>query len=168
MRADHGGAASAAGVSRRGALGRLGAAAAGALGCPWASAALSRPAAAQEATPVDTAGVPADFKVVLHVSEEQHWPYVRSNLANLTQEWPRARIRVVVDGTAVYTLQGENDLASALAAAAAAGVEFQVCPNALREHGIDPATIPAFAQVKLGGVVALVAAQQEGFAYVKP
>jgi len=50
----------------------------------------------------------------------------------------------------------------------AAGVELQVCPNALQEHGIDPTTIPTFAQTSLGGVVALVLAQHEGFAYVKP
>jgi intracellular sulfur oxidation DsrE/DsrF family protein len=118
------------------------------------------------ATPA--AAVPADFKVVFHAAQEQHWPYIRSNLENLTQEWPHARLRVVVDGSAVYSLQGENDLTKALAAAAAAGVEFEVCPNALREHQIDPATLPAFAHVGLGGVVSLVVAQQAGYAYVKP
>ena len=51
---------------------------------------------------------------------------------------------------------------------AGSGVQLQVCPNALHEHGIDPATIPSFAQTSLGGVVALVLAQQEGFVYVKP
>jgi intracellular sulfur oxidation DsrE/DsrF family protein len=131
-------------------------------------AALGRPAAAQDGSPAPDAAVPADFKVVLHVAQEQHWPYVRSNLANLTQDWPRARIRVVVDGTAVYSLQGENDLTTALASAAAAGVEFEVCPNALREHQIDPSAMPSYAVINLGGVVALVTAQREGFAYVKP
>ena len=116
------------------------------------------------ATPV----VPPDFKVVLHAAEEQNWSYVLSNLRNLTQEWPRARLRVVVDGTAVYTLQGENVVMTELGQMAAAGVEVQVCPNALRAHQIDPATIPAYAQTSLGGVVALVLAQHEGFAYVKP
>ena len=165
MSANRSNAGPTAGLSRRGALGRLGAAVAGAAGL---AAAERRATAAQEATPTGTIAVPADFKVVLHAAEEQHWPYVRSNLTNLTQEWPRARIRVVVDGTAVYPLQGENDLTPDLAAAARAGVEFQVCPNALREHRIDPATLPAFVQIKLGGVVALVAAQREGYAYVKP
>src|SRR3712207_4364671 len=89
-----------------------------------------------------TPTVPPDFKVVLHAAEEQNWPYVLSNLRNLTREWPRARLRVVVDGTAVYTLQGENNLTTELANMAAAGVEVQVCPNALSEHQIDPATIP--------------------------
>ena len=112
--------------------------------------------------------VPADFGVVLHAAEAQHWPYVLSNLRNLTQAWPQARLRVVVDGSAVASLQGTNNLTTELARLAAAGVQLQVCPNALHEHGIDPGTIPAFAQTSLGGVVALVLAHQEGFVYVKP
>ena len=115
-----------------------------------------------------TPTIPADFKVVLHAAEVQNWPYVLSNLKNLTQEWPQARLRVVVDGSAVMSLQGANNLTAELAQLAGAGVELQVCPNALHEHGIDPATIPTFAQTRLGGVVALVLAQHEGFAYVKP
>ncbi|MBW3634626.1 MAG: DsrE family protein [Chloroflexi bacterium] len=121
-----------------------------------------------QAEPAGTPVVSPDFKVVLHAAEEQNWPYVLSNLRNLTQEWPRAHLRVVVDGTAVYTLQGENDLTTELATMNAAGVEVQVCPNALREHQIDPTTIPSYARTSLGGVVALVLAQREGFAYVKP
>jgi len=123
---------------------------------------------AQDATPSATPAVPEDFKVVLHAGQEQNWPYVLSNLKNLTEEWPHARIRVVVDGSAVYTLQGASDQLTELAAAAAAGVVVHVCPNALREHQIDPASIPSYALTDLGGVVALVQAQLEGFAYVKP
>jgi len=115
-----------------------------------------------------TPAIPADFKVVLHAAEVENWPYVLSNLKNLTQEWPQAQLRVVVDGTAVTSLQGTNNLMTDLAQLAEAGVQLQVCPNALREHGIDPATIPGYAQTNLGGVVALVLAQHEGFAYVKP
>lgn len=124
-------------------------------------------AAAQEATP-SPAPVPPDFKVVLHASEPTHWSYVLSNLANLTAQWPQAHIRVVVDGTAVYGLQGATDVTAKLAPMAEAGVELQVCPNALHEHGIDPKTMPPYAQITLGGVVALVSAQRAGYAYVKP
>jgi uncharacterized protein len=116
------------------------------------------------ATPV----IPADFKVVLHAAEVENWPYVLSNLKNLTQEWPQAQLRVVADGSAVTSLQGANNLTMELGQLAKAGVQLQVCPNALHEHGIDPGTIPTFAQTSLGGVVALVLAQHEGFAYVKP
>ena len=117
---------------------------------------------------VATPTMPADFKVVLHAAEVQNWPYVLSNLRNLTQEWPQARLRVVVDGSAVTSLQGTNNLTTELTQLAGAGVQLQICPNALREHGIDPATVPAFAQTSLGGVVALVLAHHEGFVYVKP
>jgi intracellular sulfur oxidation DsrE/DsrF family protein len=89
-------------------------------------------------------------------------------LKNLTQQWPHAQLRVVVDGSAVTSLQGTNNLTRELTQLAAAGVQLQVCPNALHEHGIDPGTIPSYAQTSLGGVVALVLAQHEGFAYVKP
>jgi uncharacterized protein len=115
-----------------------------------------------------TPAIPADFKVVLHAAEVENWPYVLSNLKNLTQEWPQAQLRVVADGSAVTSLQGANNLTTELGQLAKAGVQLQVCPNALHEHGIDPGTIPTFAQTSLGGVVALVLAQHEGFAYVKP
>src|SRR5829696_7183254 len=119
---------------------------------------------------VATPAIPADlkFKVVLHAAEVENWPYVLSNLKNLTQEWPQAQLRVVVDGSAVTSLQGANNLTTELGQLAQAGVQLQVCPNALHEHGIDPGTIPTFARTNLGGVVALILAQHEGFAYVKP
>src|SRR5215213_6505574 len=156
-----------AGWSRRRALQSAGAALVSAAGI----AEHAPGADAQSATvspALATPTIPADFKVVLHAAEVGNWPYVLSNLKNLTQEWPRAQLRVVVDGSAVTSLQGENNLTKELAQLAGAGVQVQVCPNALHEHEIDPATIPTFAQTSLGGVVALVVAQHEGFAYVKP
>jgi intracellular sulfur oxidation DsrE/DsrF family protein len=154
--------------SRRRALQSAGAALVSAVGI----AEHAQDAAAQSPTgsPVAAAtpAILADFKVVLHAAEVENWPYVLSNLKNLTQEWPQAHLRVVVDGSAVTSLQGTNNLTRELALLAEAGVQLQVCPNALREHGIDPGTIPSYAQTRLGGVVALVLAQHEGFAYVKP
>jgi intracellular sulfur oxidation DsrE/DsrF family protein len=156
------------GRSRRRALQMAGAALVSAVGIaehvPDASAQSPAASPAVVATPA----IPADFKVVLHAAEVENWPYVLSNLRNLTQEWPQARLRVVVDGSAVTSLQGANNLTTELAQLANVGVELQVCPNALREHGIDPGTIPTFAQTNLGGVVALVLANHEGFVYVKP
>ena len=148
--------------SRRGALRYGGAAAFAAAGMRAGSAVVTAQGA--EATPT----IPDDFKVVLHAAEIQDWPYVLSNLKNLTREWPRAHLRVVVDGSAVTALQGENNLTAELGMLAAAGVELQVCPNALHEHRIDPDTVPAFASTALGGVVALVLAHREGYVYVKP
>ncbi len=85
-------------VSRRASLATL-----ALLGTGIAATAIGGPVLAQDATPAGTAAVPEDFKVVLHAGQEQNWPYVLSNLKNLTEEWPNAQIRVVVDGSAVYT-----------------------------------------------------------------
>ena len=157
-----------AGWSRRKALQSAGAALVSAVGIVEhsADAGAQSPAASPAVASIPT--IPADFKVVLHAAEVENWPYVLSNLKNLTQEWTQAQLRVVVDGSAVTSLQGTNNLTTELAQFAGAGVQLQVCPNALHEHGIDPGTIPTFAQTSLGGVVALVSAQHEGFAYVKP
>lgn len=149
-------------VTRRGTL-RLGGAA---LAAAAGMAAHAPGMMAQETTPA--AEVPADFKVVLHAAQEQHWLYILSNLKNLTAEWPHAHLRVVVDGSAVNALQGQNNLTAELQQMADLGVELQVCPNALREHDIPVDTIPSFASTNLGGVVALVQAHNEGFVYVKP
>jgi uncharacterized protein len=154
--------------SRRRALQSAGAALVTAVGI--AEHAPDAAAQSQTGTPavVATPAIPADFRVVLHAAEVENWPYVLSNLKNLTQEWPQAQLRVVVDGSAVTSLQGANNLTNELARLAGTGVQLQICPNALHEHRIDPGTIPTFAQTNLGGVVALVLAQHEGFAYVKP
>jgi uncharacterized protein len=156
------------GWSRRRALQTAGAALVSAAGITEHTADAGAQSPAASPAVAATPAIPPDFKVVLHAAEVQNWPYVLSNLRNLTQEWPQAQLRVVVDGSAVTSLQGTNNLTTELAQLAEAGVQLQVCPNALREHGIDPATIPAFAQTSLGGVVALVVAQHEGFSYVKP
>lgn len=152
------------GLSRRGALRGLGWTVAAAAGM----AEFGRSSLAQDATPDAAAEVPPDFKVVLHAAQEQHWHYVLSNLKNLTREWPRAHLRVVVDGSAVVNLQGTNNLTHELAGLIDQGIELDICPNALKEHKIDPADTPFEAYVGLGGVVALVVASREGYVYVKP
>lgn len=123
---------------------------------------------AQDATPAAIPDVPADFKVVLHAAQEENWVYVLSNLDNLTAEWPHASLRVVVDGSAVYTLASDNDLSTRLGKLTAAGVVVHVCPNALKEHQIDPSEIGSWARTDLGGVVALVQAMNQGYHYIKP
>jgi len=123
---------------------------------------------AQDATPAAIPDVPDDFKVVLHAAQEQDWIYVLSNLDNLTAEWPKASLRVVVDGSSVYTLASDNDLSTHLGELAGKGVLVHVCPNALKEHQIDVSAIPSWANTDLGGVVALVQAMNQGYLYIKP
>ena len=74
----------------------------------------------------------------------------------------------MTDGGGVYGLQGANDLVSAMAAVARAGVPIEACHNALDEKKIAPASLPAFVKVVPAGVIALAQAQAEGYAYVKP
>lgn len=121
---------------------------------------------AQEATP--TAGVPADFRVVLHAAQADHWVYVQSNVENVMRDWPAAQVRVVVDGNAVSSLVGESHLTTSLADAIAGGLELFICPNALAEHGISADAISLDANLSLGGIIALVAAHNDGYVYVKP
>lgn len=149
------------GLTRRRALPVIGGVAAAGLAAPAKEPAMAQ----QTATPT---ALPPDFKVVFHVGEAQNWPFALSNLRNVTKDWPQAHLRVVVDGSAVQVLQGQNSLTDELGMVAAKGIEVQVCPNALAEHRIDPATIPSYATTALGGVVALVTAQHEGYAYIKP
>lgn len=122
--------------------------------------------AAQPATPIT--GVPADFKVVLHAAQADHWVYVQSNVENVMRDWPAAKVRVVVDGNAVNSLLGESNLTTALARAIVGGLDLFICPNALEEHGIPADSISLDADLSLGGIIALIAAHNDGYVYVKP
>lgn len=152
------------GLTRRSALRGIG----GTVATTAGIVASKREALAQEVATPASDEVPPDFRVVLHASEVQHWPYVLSNLENLTQSWPKAHLRVVSDGSSVLILQGENVLTRKLAAVAAKGVEVWVCPNALKEHQIAPATIPSYVRADIDGVIGLVLSAREGYIYVKP
>ena len=110
----------------------------------------------------------SELKVVLHVSEADRWHAALGNLANLTALDDRPAVRVVVNGSAVYVLQGQHDWLGHMAEAAAKGVTFQVCRNSLRAHDIEPGTLPEWATTVPNGVLALAEAQQGGFAYIKP
>ena len=158
------GATNGTGLTRRGAAATIGALITGSV----AGLGRESDAALAQATPPSAPPLPADFGVVFHVSADGHWPYALSNLENLAASHPAVRIRVVVDGTGVYALQGPSDVVGRLDPLAAQGIRLEVCPNALREHRIEIAAMPAFADTSLGGVVALALAQREGFAYVKP
>lgn len=108
------------------------------------------------------------LKLVLHVDQADRWSAALGNVENLTRDYPDARVRMVVNGSAVYPLAGANDLAERIAEYAGKGVTFQVCANSLRSHAVPRASLPDSAVIVPAGVVALAQAQEEGFAYVKP
>lgn len=147
-------------VTRRGVIAGMGAAAV--TGLP--AAALARGGTPEPATG-DSAGV---MKVVLHVGEPGGWMPALSNLDNMTALHPDGAYRLVSDGIGVYFLAGPSDLTPRLEALAARGVRIQVCPNALKEHGIAPSQLPEFIDTAVPGVVALVNAARDGLVYVKP
>jgi hypothetical protein len=86
------------GWSRRRALQTAGAALVSAVGIAEHAADAGAQSTAASPAVAATPTIPADFKVVLHTAEVQNWPYVLSNLRNLTQEWPQAQLRVVLGG----------------------------------------------------------------------
>ena len=152
-----------ANISRRSALRRIGAGMAATAGVAGTGGAI----AAQDATPA-AGGAGAGLKILLHVSDDDGWVPADSNLTNLTRDYPAAEIRVVVDGSGVYAFQGASDVTAKLEAFSRTGVDIRICANALRDHQIDPQTLPAYAHLVPAGVIDLVESQNAGFRYVKP
>ncbi|MDO4262984.1 MAG: DsrE family protein [Deinococcus sp.] len=107
-------------------------------------------------------------KVVLHISEADRWHAALGNLVNLTALDDQPEVRVVVNGSAVYALQGQHDWLDHMTKAAARGVTFQVCRNSLKAHDIPERALPDWASTVPNGVIALAEAQHQGFAYIKP
>lgn len=93
------------------------------------------------------APAPGSLKIVLHVSDPDGWPPALSNARNLVAQFPAIKVRIVTDGGGVYGLQGANDLVTAMAAVARAGVPIEACHNALDEE--DRAVVAA--RVREGG-----------------
>ncbi len=131
-------------------------------------AAIGALGASLAAAPAAVLAAADPMKVVFHVSDPDAWPGAVSNLTNVTKVHPEGTYQVVVDGTAVLSLQGANQITDALGGVADLGVVVQVCPNALEEHGVAIADLPQWAKTDLGGVIALVEANRAGFVYVKP
>jgi intracellular sulfur oxidation DsrE/DsrF family protein len=109
-----------------------------------------------------------DLKIVLHVDQRGGWPSVLSHLLDLIRDYPEAKVRVVVNGDAVYAFRGPTDVSRQLEQIAGAGVQLQVSADSMLEHRLDPATLPDYVKMVPVGIVALAQAQHEGFAYVKP
>ena len=112
------------------------------------------------------AGVP--LKIVLHVSEPNGMLPALSNVKNLATQGSSVKLRVVVDGTGVYMLQGNTNITPLFQKYADLGVEFQACHNSLDEHHIAAASVPKGFKIVPMGVLALAEAQDAGYRYVKP
>jgi len=77
------------------------------------------------------------------------------------------RLRVVVDGSAVYTLTSVNDRSGRWPPWPRTA-SMSCLSKCVKEHKIDAAEIGSWAKTDLGGVVVLVQAMNQGFHYIKP
>lgn len=134
----------------------------------FAGAALSLASLVHAQQPAKDAKAGAPLKIVLHVSDPDGMLPALSNVKNLAAQGPSVKLRVVVDGSGVYMLQGNTNITPLFQKYADLGVEFQACHNALGEHHIAPASLPRGIKVVPMGVLALAEAQASGYAYVKP
>ena len=63
----------------------------------------------------------SDPRFLLHVTQADRWPAVISNLRNLANQGLSRRVRVMINGTAIYAVQGDNDWTEAMREAAQDG-----------------------------------------------
>ena len=109
-----------------------------------------------------------DARYLLHVSAADRWPAVLSNLCNLTNLGLASRVSVMINGTAIYVLQGDNDWTEAMERAAQAGATFEVCSRSIANHGIDPKTLPQWVTPIPAAIPSIAEYARQGYAYVKP
>lgn len=94
-----------------------------------------------------------------------------TNIANFIaalegQEW---NVVVVANGPALTQFTKSNtEQGPIVASLAKQGVQFQLCNNARKNFNIDESDILEGCTLIPAGMIALVALQNQGFAYVKP
>lgn len=110
----------------------------------------------------------SEASYLLHVTEADKWPRVLSNLGNLTELGLAGRVRVMINGTAIYVLQGEHDWIQAMRRASEAGAIFEVCERSLANHGISADSIPEWVTPIWAAVPVIAEHVAEGYTYIKP
>lgn len=105
---------------------------------------------------------------LLHVTDVSRWPAALSNLSNMVALGEGAHVAVMVNGTALYALQGENDWTQAMRQAVENGVTIYACQRALTNHSFDLTTLPPWLELVPAALPALRQFQSEGLTYIKP
>jgi uncharacterized protein len=114
------------------------------------------------------------YRAVIHVDQEDDrvLNMALGNVANLLQAITGQEHEVVVllNGPAVGLLTEARAMPfrDRIQSLAEQGVRFEVCNNALTRSGISRESLIPESQVIPAGIVALIALQEQGFAYVKP
>lgn len=109
-----------------------------------------------------------EMRYLLHVTEADRWPAVLSNLGNLTQLGLAGQVTVLINGTAIYAIQGRNDWTAAMERAANAGATFEVCERSLVNHQFDQESLPTWITQIWAAVPVIAEHMADGYAYVKP
>jgi uncharacterized protein len=130
--------------------------------------------AEQSTRPERSGEEPVQYRAVIHVDQEgdQVFKMALGNVANLLEAITGQEHEVVVlfNGPAVGLLTEARAMhfRDRIQSLAKQGVRFEVCNNALTRSGISRESLIPESQVIPAGIVALIALQEQGFAYVKP
>lgn len=105
---------------------------------------------------------------LLHVTEADRWSAGLSNVNNLCQLGLAENVIVLINGTGIYAIQGNNDWTQAMSCAADQGVRFEVCERSLTNHGFPAGSIPNFIHPIWAAVPVIAGHVADGFTYIKP
>lgn len=110
------------------------------------------------------------YRLLLHVDSDDVGPMsiALSNAENFLAAVGRGEVALVANGPGVRHFVRGSQFGERIASLARRGVRFYVCSNALRNLGIDPASLVAEAEVVPAGIVKIVELVQQGYVYVKP
>lgn len=114
-----------------------------------------------------------NYNLVLHLDsgEEQFLRMCLRNATNYFNALPDRDFKLVLVANGKGAIQFKSDDAELKKWAgelAARGMKFQVCANAMAEHGIKAEELWPICEVVPAGLVAIVEFQQMNYAYVKP
>lgn len=107
-------------------------------------------------------------KYLLHMTQADRWPAAISNLGNLRKLGLAKDITVLINGTAIYVVQGKNDWVQSLKDAAAEGVTFEICERSLANHGFPPESVPTWIKPIWAAVPVIAEHVADGYTYIKP
>ncbi|MGL5405577.1 MAG: DsrE family protein [Propionibacteriaceae bacterium] len=102
------------------------------------------------------------------MSQADRWPAALSNLRNLCQLGLAENVTVVINGTAIYVIQGQNDWIQAMKEAAECGVRFEICERSLENHGLPIDSLPKWVTPIWAAIPIISEYVGNGYTYVKP
>ena len=74
----------------------------------------------------------------------------------------------MINGTAIYAVQGQNDWTESMQRAAAAGARFEICSRSISNHKFPEKTLPEWITPIWAAVPVIAEHVNEGFTYIRP